>query len=168
MDFTKRILPSLTELNAVSDKFFEGRGADDISLILHLISVGDAVRAAVFSGLQQECELSEGRFILLVELKTKGRPLALTELADRTGVSAASCSIMVKRMLQEKQPLISKEINAECSKSVLIALTPYGEAIIEQALKSVFSCMQSTSALLSDKGKQELLTLLQKLYSKLQ
>lgn len=168
MDFTKRILPSLTELNAVSDKFFEGRGAVDISLILHLISAGDAVRSAVFSGLQQDCDLSEGRFILMVELKTKGRALPLTELAARTGVSAASCSIMVKRMLQEKKPLIFKEINSECSKSVLIGLTPYGEAVIDQALKAVFSRMQSTTALISNEDKQELLTLLQKLYAKFQ
>ncbi len=167
MDSIKRILPSRQELVAFANEHFGGEGVLSIEMVLHLMAVADTVRNRLYAPIRSKFGLSEGRFTLLLELKAKERPLPVTTLASNIGISAATCSIMIKRMLQESEPLIGKIGSPRGGNSFLIFITQKGEEVIGKALEVHSSNLKKISSLLGVAQQEQLLELLNKLYGKL-
>lgn len=160
MSGIKRSLPSRQELSDFAAAHFKGRGAQSVDMILHLLAAADEVRHSLY---QQNGTLSEGRLILLTELKAKGRPLPVSELAANLGVSAATCSVMVKRMLGEKEPLIAKQKTAGSGHISLISLTEQGNAVLSSVLPEHFEALHKLASVLTDTEQEILILLLSKL-----
>ncbi len=179
MDYKKRILPTQSEFMELSRR--TGSAADDagesedsrakevegIDFIVHFLATADVLRERLFAALQQDFGLSEGRFVLLTALKVRKTPQPLTTLAAFTGVSPATCSVMVKRMLAEKEPLICRHGPEPGSKKVLISLTPAGEETADKALRQQHQRCLELARLLPAEELPHLLAVIKGLYNKL-
>lgn len=179
MDFKKRILPTQSEFleltrrarsaagAAESDPAVQEKEAEGIDFVVHFLAAADVLRGRLFAALQHDFGLSEGRFVLLIALKVKKKPQPLTTLAAFIGISPATCSVMVKRMLAESVPLICKQGPEHGSKGVLISLTAEGEDRVKKALQVQHQRCQELAQLLPPEELPHMLSVIKELYNKL-
>lgn len=127
-------MPTLEQIQAlVSRQGGKICDAYDLLLILKLMHVGDYAHHEILDSLDKNHGISEGRFLLLVSLREAGT-LKITDLAQKLGVSAASASVMISRMLKDKEPLIVRHSNQEGGYSFVVSLSPKGEELVDRLI----------------------------------
>ena len=93
------MIPSRQTLRRVNGRAPSDLDVAGVDLILHLMSAVEVIRNSVYTRLQKEAGRSEGKFSLLMSLRDAGHPVSTGRLAAHLGVSDATVSVMVKRML---------------------------------------------------------------------
>ena len=101
---------TLRRVNGLAPSDLDVAGVD---LIFHLMSAVEVIRNSVYTRLHKEAGLSEGKFSLMMSLRDAGHPVSTGRLAAHLGVSDATVSVMVKRMLAEETPLIARYADPE-------------------------------------------------------
>lgn len=165
MDYKTRILPSREALARVQSQTNLVDDISGIDLVLSLITTADLIRSHIYAKLVQNHQISEGKFALLMSLYGDGE-MTSSELAMRIGVTNATVSVMVKRMLTAESPLISMIQNNEDGRSRLISLTTEGLKLIQKALPEHHQAIQSFAQVLDVKEQKSLITMLHKLLRK--
>ena len=105
-----------------------------VDLLLHLTCAADVAREEVYRPLQDDIGLSEGKFSLLMTLRGAGGEMSVGMLAQCLGVSDATVSIMVSRMLKESRPLVRRTVSTLDRRAVTVAITDEGESVLESVL----------------------------------
>ena len=95
------MIPSRQTLRRVNGRAPSDLDVAGVDLILHLMSAVEVIRNSVYTRLHKEAGLSEGKFSLMMSLRDAGHPVSTGRLAAHLGVSDATVSVMVKRMLAE-------------------------------------------------------------------
>ncbi|MWN32041.1 MULTISPECIES: MarR family winged helix-turn-helix transcriptional regulator [unclassified Gilliamella] len=165
MNYNSRILPSretLARAQRFNDDIVEVSGVD---LVLSLITTADVIRANIYAQLDKDYGVSEGKFALLMSLFSEGETCA-SDLALRIGVTPATVSVMVKRMLSASEPLISMSKNDDDGRSRLIALTNAGERLIQDALPNHLKAIRAFAQVLDSQEQESLILMLRKLLRK--
>lgn len=165
MNYNSRTLPSretLARAQRFNDDIVEVSGVD---LVLSLITTADLIRANIYAQLDKDYGVSEGKFALLMSLFSEGETCA-SNLALRIGVTPATVSVMVKRMLSVSEPLISMSKNSDDGRSRLIALTNAGERLIQNALPNHLKAIRAFAQVLDSQEQESLILMLRKLLRK--
>lgn len=162
MDYKARILPTRDALSRVQKQGNLDTDVSGIDLVLNLITTADLIRASIYKQLTENHGISEGKFALLMSLYGEGATTA-SDLALRIGVTPATVSIMVKRMLAVPEPLISMSINNDDGRSRLITLTSVGLELIKQSLPEHFKSVKTFAAVLNEQERESLISMLRKL-----
>ena len=130
LDSYQEQLPSSADLLALASRSGVDGELSSLRLILQLMHFARSAQSALFDDMQNTYGISRGRFVLLVSLRENGE-LTVNDLAARLGVSAASTSVMIKRMLAEEEPLIVRSVNPLARHSFNIRLSARGEALVD-------------------------------------
>lgn len=165
MNYNSRVLPSretLARAQQFNDHIVDVSGVD---LVLSLITTADLIRSSIYAQLMQDYDVSEGKFALLMSLYSEGETCA-RDLALRIGVTQATVSIMVKRMLAANNPLISMSKSGNDGRSRLIALTSTGVNLIQKALPNHLKAIRAFAEVLSPQEQESLILMLRKLLRK--
>ena len=136
-----------------------------VDLVLSLITTADLIRSNIYAQLANDYDVSEGKFALLMSLFSEGETCA-SDLALRLGVTPATVSIMVKRMLVATEPLISMSKSGEDGRSRLIALTSAGVNLIQNALPNHLKSIRAFAQVLNSQEQEALILMLRKLLRK--
>ena len=166
MDYLVRNLPTRDVLEQVQKRELFEADASGIDLVLNLIATADLIRTNIYGRLAKRYNISEGKFTLLMALLAEG-DLGSSELASKIGVTPATISVMVKRMLADKEPLISVSKTHEDGRSRNLSLTGAGEMLVRQALPDHFNAIQKFAEVLSQDERDSLILMLRKLMRKL-
>ncbi|XKM13552.1 hypothetical protein RCS94_11090 [Orbaceae bacterium ac157xtp] len=161
MDYKARILPTRETLSRVKN-LENNTLISDVDLLLNLIATADIIRDNIYSRLSQNYDISEGKFILLMALYSEGE-VAVSELALRIGVAPATVSIMVKRMLNDSNPLISINPSEMDKRSRVISLTQNGIKLIQTVLPNHLKAVRSFADVLNDDERELMISMLKKL-----
>lgn len=165
MNYNSRKLPSretLARAQRFNDDIVDVSGVD---LVLSLITTADLIRSNIYAQLANDYDVSEGKFALLMSLFSEGETCA-SDLALRLGVTPATVSVMVKRMLVAAEPLISMSKSGDDGRSRLIALTPAGVNLIQNALPNHLKSIRAFAQVLDPQEQEALITMLRKLLRK--
>lgn len=165
MIYNSRKLPSretLARAQRFNDDIVDVSGVD---LVLSLITTADLIRSNIYAQLANDYDVSEGKFALLMSLFSEGETCA-SDLALRLGVTPATVSIMVKRMLVVTEPLISMSKSGEDGRSRLIALTSAGVNLIQNALPNHLKSIRAFAQVLNSQEQEALILMLRKLLRK--
>ncbi|MCX8640950.1 MULTISPECIES: MarR family winged helix-turn-helix transcriptional regulator [unclassified Gilliamella] len=165
MNYNSRMLPSretLARAQRFNDDVVDVSGVD---LVLSLITTADLIRANIYAQLTKDYGVSEGKFALLMSLYSEGETNA-SDLALRIGVTPATVSIMVKRMLAASSPLISMSKSGEDGRTRLIALTDAGIKLIHNALPNHLKAIRAFAQVLDSQEQESLIQMLRKLLRK--
>lgn len=165
MNYNSRKLPSretLARAQRFNNDIVEVSGVD---LVLSLITTADLIRANIYAQLDKDYGVSEGKFALLMSLYSEGETCA-SDLALRIGVTPATVSVMVKRMLASPAPLISMTKSGEDGRSRLITLTNAGERLIQEALPNHLKSIRAFAQVLNSQEQESLIVMLRKLLRK--
>jgi Transcriptional regulators len=163
--YNSRKLPSretLARAQRFNDDIVDVSGVD---LVLSLITTADLIRSNIYAQLANDYDVSEGKFALLMSLFSEGETCA-SDLALRLGVTPATVSIMVKRMLVVTEPLISMSKSGEDGRSRLIALTSAGVNLIQNALPNHLKSIRAFAQVLNSQEQEALILMLRKLLRK--
>lgn len=165
MDFKARVLPTQNQLRALNNTLEEDRRFETtaIEMILQLLNTADISRERLMSKLKNKHNLSEGRLIMLMALRTAQGSVSMGQLSEAMGVSNATLSIMVKRMLKEPQPLIEKRVNEQRKSSYEISISPYGREVLDRVAPEHFADIENFTSTLEPTEKVQLLSLIRKL-----
>lgn len=162
MNYKSRKLPSretLARAQRFNDDIIDVSGVD---LVLSLITTADLIRSNIYAQLTKDYDVSEGKFALLMSLFSEGETCA-SDLALRIGVTPATVSVMVKRMLVATSPLITMSKSGEDGRSRLISLTEVGEKLIQKALPNHLKSIRAFAEVLSSQEQESLILMLRKL-----
>lgn len=163
MNFRKRQLPRHESLEKISKCFGGQYSLSNVEMILLLLNSANCFRTEVFTELENRYGLSEGKMILLMALVDNAEGLPVGELATRIGVSCATVSVMIKRMLAVPSPLIAVINNQIDARSRVVKLSETGAELIAQALPFHLSQIENFSQKLNPDERKKLIELLSKL-----
>lgn len=163
MNPVHRLLPARESLRRV-----HGEGASEldiagVDMMLHLINAVDVIRATIYKALQDESGLSEGQFTLLMTLLASGKPLGIVDLSERLGVSTATTSVMVARMLKAKKPLVIKQVSRRDARVACVRLSAEGRRLLDAELPKHFARISEFASALSGGERDLMISLLKKL-----
>lgn len=165
MDFKARILPTRDQLIQTNkNTAVENCDVSAIEMMLNLLNTSAMIKDYIDNKLKNNHNISDGRMILLLSLKGKHpESVSMGDLSKAMGVSNATLSVMVKRMLKEANPLIKKQVSSIIRSSFEISLTDAGLDLIKEVLPDHFYNFQSVASLLNAQEQQTLLQLVKKL-----
>lgn len=89
-----------------------------------------------------------------------------SELAQKVGVTSATISVMVKRMLAAPEPLICMSKSGNDGRSRLITLSEAGVRLIQKALPQHIEAVQAFADVLNAEERESLISMLRKLLRK--
>lgn len=163
MDYQTRMLPTRECLGRLADgRVVEPSDAARVDWLLSLVAGADMARHAIYGPLQTEYGISEGKFTLLMALYGEG-PKLTTELAQKIGVTAATVSVMVKRMLAAEVPLIVSETLISDARVRRLSLSPAGRKLVESLIPNHFETIRRVSDTLTEAERETLTGLLRKM-----
>lgn len=160
-----RLIPTRDSLLNTPSKQGTPTEATALDLLLHLTFAADAAREQIYRPIQDAAGLTEGKLLLLTTLKNAGGSMSVGMLARRLGVTDATTSIMVSRMLKDAHPLVERSVSELDRRAVMLRLTPKGEEILASVLPDHLSRICSFAQPLTQSEQLLLVGLLQKLLS---
>ena len=98
-----------------------------VDLLLHLTCAADIAREEIYRPLQDKLSL-------LMTLKDAGGEMSIGMLAQHLGVTDATTSIMISRMLKEAQPLVERNSSMLDRRAVMVRITARGEQVLASVL----------------------------------
>lgn len=156
----ERFMPTREALQDFSRKFPE-INASAVEVLILFMRTAERVQHKIFDVLEQKYSLSEGKLVVMIVLYQSSEPLAPSVLAGKAGVTKATISAMLQRMVRDG--LVSLVADAADKRGKLVALTKQGRDFMDEVLPGHF---MRTAALVSDFSQEEQ-TLLVKLLAKL-
>lgn len=164
MIYQKRVIPSINAIRSIQkDIAGAADNEDKIKMLLTVLSTADTIRSEIFSPLQREFGLSEGKLIFLLTLKENPQGIPLGALARHVGTTLATVSIMAKRMLASEAPLIELLNDPSDQRTRLARLTPAGGELLKKVLPSHTQRICSFAARLTGDDVRAIETILRKL-----
>lgn len=164
MQFQKRMISAR---EALRRHYGESPTADvdvaGVEMMLYLTSTARLIHDEIYAALEDGMGLTEGKFTMLMVLLDKGS-LPVVELSAHMGVTPATASIMLRRMLSQPVPLVTKRASESDARSFLIELTDEGRALLERALPDHYARVTKFASNLSHAEQEELISLLRKLH----
>ena len=163
MNYRKRRLPCREDIRKTIEVAGAGAEPEVPELALAIMSAAGLVHEAIIEPLEREEGLSEGKFILLMALRTRPGGLGVQALAEAVGVSVPTISVMLKRMQAAERPLAAAERDPENGRARLVKITAEGRALLERVLPVHIEREERLARRLGKKDLEQLVRLLMKL-----
>ena len=155
----QRLLRAIRKLSAK-------RICPQLIFLLHLTCAADIAREEIYRPLQDTARLSEGKLSLLMTLKDAGGEMSIGMLAQHLGVTDATTSIMISRMLKEAQPLVERSTSKLDHRAVMVRITARGEQVLASVLPEHYRKVLAFSETLTQAEQLLLVGLLKNLLPK--
>lgn len=156
-----RFIPTTASLRRMAEKIPQ-LDVSSVEVLLFFRQTAEFVQKQIFDPLEAQYNLSEGKLVVLILLFQSQEPLAPSALAAKAGVTRATISVMLRRMVRDN--LVELAGSAADGRSKMVSLTSQGRSFVAEVLPQHYL---RTSAMLQDFSLEEKATLL-KLLRKLQ
>ena len=163
MEYRVRILPGRETIQKTAQDAGVVFDPEATELVLSLANARNAMMAMVEAPLREEYGLTEGKFILLMALKSHPEGFGVKELADRVGVSVPAVSIMLRRILESPEPLVTVSPDRKSGRGKRVRIAEPGVRLIRQVLPAHLGRVEAFSSRLTPDERRELVRLLGKL-----
>lgn len=157
----REIIPTFAELERHKKLVPEINPAAVIAM-LGIKKASEKIQQSILDVLQQNYQLSEGKFCTLLVLHQHGElGIAPSELAAKVGVTRATISNMLRRM--ERDGLVDIKPAAQDGRSKVVSLTQAGYELMEKVLPPHYLRVSKLMEKLTEAEQKELIMLLEKL-----
>ncbi len=133
-------------------------------VFLYLLRAGDEAFRIADEHLAHH-QVSQGRFTVLMQLLEKSKscpqPRTPAELADAAGVTRATMTGLIDTL--ERDGLVTRKPDPNDRRMTWVALTPHGQARLQEILPGHFKLMGALMANLSEDERKTLVRLLTKI-----
>ena len=157
----REMVPTFEELERHKKVVPEINTAAVIAM-LGIKMASEAIQQSILDVLQQDYQLSEGKFCTLVVLHQHvEQGIAPSELAAKVGVTRATISNMLRRM--ERDGLVDIRPAEQDGRGKVVSLTKAGRDFMEEILPPHYLRVSKLMEKLSEAEQKELIMLLEKL-----
>ena len=136
---------------------------DPLSILamLRIIQASEEIRANIGDVIEREYQISEGKLRVLIVLHQNPDGIAPSVLADKTGVTRATISVMTSRMARDG--LVEIESDTKDKRGKILRLSEHGRAYLNQILPNHYLRISRLMGKLNREEQDEVIRLLQKL-----
>ena len=159
----KQIIPTKQELEHYAEKMPEINPSSIIAM-LTVKQAANEIQHEILDVLQKKYQLSEGKLRVMIILHQQKNSISPSFLAQKTGVTKATISIMLKRM--QRDVLVELISSSEDGRAKKIRLSPKGRAMMDKILPDHYLRVSRLMGKLNSEEQQQLIYLLQKIASK--
>jgi len=131
--------------------------------MLSILNSSAEIRAAVTEVLERDYKLSEGKLCVLIVMHQHPEGVAPSELARHAGVTRATISVMLQRLVRDG--LAAMVPDREDGRGKLVRLTPQGRSFMQEILPQHYLRISNLMGRLSEDEQDELIRLLKKVAS---
>ena len=156
----KAKLPSREELE-IQAKVVPGIRVPEILAMLRIMQTAEEIQHSIVDRLEKEHQISEGKLRTMILLYRGRDGLTPSVLAEHAGVSRATMSVMLQRMVRDG--LVRFLSNGEDGRSKQFALTDKGKALMDNVLPEHYLRITKVMGRLTEAEQEELIGLLKKL-----
>jgi len=154
------VFPIRKELEAIKTKMPEVNPASVVAM-LHILQTDAAIHAQIYDILEQQYQLSEGKLSVMMVLYEHPEGVAPSVLAENAGVSRATISVMLTRMIRDN--LIVTGADSEDARGKVVYLSKKGRTLLNNILPDHFLRISKLMGRLKQGEQEQLILLLQKL-----
>lgn len=159
----KQIVPTISELEQYAQKMPEINPPAIIAM-LTIKQAASEIQHDILDILQKKHQLSEGKLRVMIILHQQKNSISPSFLAQKTGVTKATISIMLKRM--QRDGLVSLISSNEDGRAKKIRLSTKGRKMMDDILPDHYLRISKLMGKLTADEQQQLIYLLQKIASK--
>jgi Transcriptional regulators len=129
--------------------------------MLRVLEASSAIQHAIIDVLERDYQLSEGKLCVMIILHQTIDGVAPSQLAEQAGVTRATISAMLRRMMRDGLTYsFSDEKDGRAKK---ICLTPKGRGFMDAVLPEHYLRITQLMGRLSEAEQKELINLLKKI-----
>ena len=129
--------------------------------MLRISQAAEIIRLSINDVLTKQYHLSQGKLRVMIVLHQNPEGIAPSQLAAKTGVTRATITTMVKRMVRDG--LATVVIDQEDKRGKKVSLTARGRQFMDQVLPGHYLRISTLMNRLSEDEQAELIRLLTKL-----
>jgi DNA-binding MarR family transcriptional regulator len=129
--------------------------------MLRIMQAAEEIRCDINDVLEKKYQLSEGKLRVLIVLHQHPEGIAPSYLAEKTGVTKATISVMSQRLVRDG--LVEARSSQEDRRTKKLLLTPAGKAYTEKVLPGHYLRITKLMGRLTEQEQNELIGLLKKL-----
>lgn len=136
----------------------------DASAVLAMLRISQAqeeIHSSISDVLEKEYNLSEGKLRVMIVLHQHPTGIAPSTLAAKTGVTRATISVMVRRMVRDGY--VASVMDEEDKRGKKLTLTAKGRGFMDAILPDHYARISQTMGKLTGTEQEELIRLLEKL-----
>ena len=153
-------IPTLEELTQHAQTIQEINPSAVIAM-LRIMQASKEIKYSIIDVLEKDYQISEGKFHVMIILHKAEQGMAPSELADKVGVTRATISVMLRRMMRDNLVIIVTDNNDARSKRV--CLTKTACEFMDRILPEHYLRITRLMGKLSAREQAELIFLLKKL-----
>ena len=154
------VFPIRKELESIQTKMPEVNPASVVAM-LHILQTDAAIHDQIYDVLEQKYQLSEGKLSVMMVLYEHPEGVAPSMLAENAGVSRATISVMLTRMIRDN--LIVTGADSEDARGKVVYLSHKGHKLLDEILTDKFLRISKVMGRLKQSEQEQLILLLQKL-----
>lgn len=153
------VLPSMEELEKHAEMIPEINPSSTLAM-LSIMQASEKIRSDVNDVLEEQYQLSEGKLRVLIVLHQHPEGISPSQIAYHTGVTKATISVMVRRMIRDS--LVHVADDQADGRSKKIILTEMGKEFMNEVLPAHYLRISNIMSKLTMEEQNELIRLLTK------
>ena len=135
MDLEKREFPTREALREFADQV-SGIDVSAAEVLLQIIQTFYEIHQYIYDVLERKYKISEGKLVVMIVLYQATEGIAPSTLAEKAGVTRATISAMLRRMIRDG--LACSLLDSTDGRRKLVALTEYGRKFLQEVLPEHF------------------------------
>ncbi len=134
-----------------------------VMAMLGVLQAAEEIQHSIFDVLEERYQLSEGKLRVMIILYQNQMGLSLSQLAEKAGVSKATISVMLRKMVRDGY--VALEIDAKDARSKNARLTGASKNLLKDILPGHYKRISDLIGSLNGNEREELIELLRKITS---
>jgi len=159
----KRVITPTRETLEQHAKLIPEINPSSVIAMLRVLEASSAIQHAIIDVLESEYQLSEGKLCVMIILHQTKAGVAPSKLAELAGVTRATISAMLQRMIRDG--LVDSFSDEKDGRGKKVCLTAKGRSFMDEVLPNHYLRITKLMGRLSEGEQQELIILLKKIVS---
>ncbi|MGL5270891.1 MAG: MarR family winged helix-turn-helix transcriptional regulator [Selenomonadaceae bacterium] len=159
----KRVITPARETLEQHAKLIPEINPSSVIAMLRVLEASSAIQHAIIDVLESEYQLSEGKLCVMIILHQMKAGVAPSKLAELAGVTRATISAMLQRMIRDG--LVDSFSDEKDGRGKKVCLTSKGRSFMDEVLPNHYLRITKLMGRLSEGEQQELIILLKKIVS---
>lgn len=160
MDLEKREFPTREALRQFAGQV-TGIDVSAAEVLLQIIQTFYEIHQYVYDVLEKKYKISEGKLVVMIVLYQSPEGIAPSVLAEKAGVTRATISAMLRRMIRDR--LACSLLDSTDGRRKLVALTDHGRKFLQEILPEHFKREARLMGSLTENERSILVSLLKKI-----
>lgn len=156
------VFPTKEELEKQAKKIPQ-IDASAVLAMLQIMQAAEEIRCDVHQYLEASYQISETKLRVMIVLHQNTSGITPSELAKKTGVTKATISVMLRRMIRDGY--VSSMINPADKREKKMVLTLEGTKLMDSILPEHYAKISHLMSRLTEEEREQLITLLKKITS---